>query len=63
MPLNIEQPEADELEQFTQRNRPRSARGLEDELRSISNRCAALPDFDARSPEEIIGFDEHGLPT
>jgi hypothetical protein len=24
--------------------------------------CAALPDHDKRSPEEIIGFDEHGLP-
>jgi len=32
------------------------------ELRAISNRCAALPDHDTRSPEEIIGFDEHGLP-
>ena len=32
-------------------------------LRGISERCAALPDHDTRSPEEIIGFDEHGLPV
>jgi antitoxin VapB len=50
-------------EQLRRETGRRSARGLEEELRSISNRCAALPDFDTRSPEEIIGFDEHGLPT
>jgi antitoxin VapB len=36
---------------------------LTEELRAISDRCAALPDYDKRSPEEIIGFDEHGLPA
>ncbi len=36
---------------------------LRDELRAISDRCAALPDHDTRSPEEIIGFDERGLPA
>ncbi|MGA2722291.1 MAG: type II toxin-antitoxin system VapB family antitoxin [Bryobacteraceae bacterium] len=36
---------------------------LAEELRAISERCAALPDYDKRSPEEIIGFDEHGLPA
>ena len=36
---------------------------LRDEIRIISDRCAALPDYDARSPEEILGFDEHGLPS
>ena len=35
---------------------------LMDELLAISNRCAALPDFDTRTPEEIIGYDEHGIP-
>jgi antitoxin VapB len=33
------------------------------ELRAISERCAAPPDRDTRSPEEIVGFDEHGLPV
>jgi antitoxin VapB len=50
-------------EQLRSKTGVRSACGLEDELRSISDRCAALPDFDTRSPEEIVGFDEHGLPT
>jgi len=40
-----------------------SAHRLGDELRAIGNRCAALPDYDKRTPEEIIGFDEHGIPT
>jgi hypothetical protein len=50
-------------EQLRRETGMRSARGLEDELRCISDRCAALPDFDTGSPEEIIGSDEHGLPT
>jgi antitoxin VapB len=36
---------------------------LTEELRAISERCAALPVYDRRSPDEIIGFDEHGLPV
>ena len=40
-----------------------SAGRLVEELRAISDRCAALPDYDTRSPEEILGFDEHGLPA
>ena len=35
---------------------------LADELRAISDRCGALPDLDTRTPEEIIGYDEHGIP-
>jgi hypothetical protein len=34
-----------------------------EDLREISDRCAALPNLDLRTPEEIIGFDEHGLPA
>ncbi len=41
------------------RARPRS---LGDELREIGRRCAALPDQDQRSAEEILGFDEMGVP-
>ena len=32
------------------------------QLRTIGARCAALPDLDRRSAEEILGYDEHGLP-
>ena len=35
---------------------------LRDELRAIRERCAALPVLDDRSPDEILGYDEHGLP-
>ena len=37
-------------------------RGVADRLREIARECAALPVLDPRSPEEIIGYDEHGLP-
>jgi hypothetical protein len=39
------------------------APSLTEELRAIGDRCAVLPDYDKRSPEEIIAFDEHGLPV
>jgi antitoxin VapB len=35
---------------------------LQEDLREIGRRCASLPDHDRRRPEEILGFDEHGLP-
>ena len=37
--------------------------GLGADLREISDRCGALPDLDMLSPDEIMGFDEHGLPS
>lgn len=39
-----------------------SSRRLRDEIRSIGARCAALPVLDSRSPDEILGYDAHGLP-
>jgi antitoxin VapB len=50
------------------RERLRRVRGrsrpvaLREELRAIRERCAALPVLDPRTPEEIIGYDERGLP-
>lgn len=35
---------------------------LRDEIRAIRQRCAALPVKDHRSPDEILGYDEKGLP-
>ena len=32
------------------------------ELRAIRERVARLPELDSRSDEEIIGYDEHGIP-
>lgn len=44
-----------------QRDRP-GRRRLADELDEIALRCAALPVLDPRSPDEIIGYDDRGLP-
>jgi antitoxin VapB len=35
---------------------------LLDDLAEIRLRCAALPIIDDRQPDEIIDYDEHGLP-
>ena len=43
--------------------RVKKTRPLADRLDEIAVRCAALPDLDARTPEEIVGYDEHGLLT
>ena len=43
------------------RNR-RSGRRLADDLDEIARRCASLPVIDDRSPEEILGYDENGVP-
>lgn len=40
----------------------RQVSGIEEEIIRISKRCSALPDLDDRSPEEILGYDERGLP-
>ena len=40
----------------------RRRRPLREELRDIARRCAALPTLDDRSADEIVGYDERGLP-
>ncbi len=43
--------------------RPRlKGQDLIDRLTAISDHAASLPVLDARTPDEIIGYDEHGLP-
>jgi antitoxin VapB len=42
--------------------RARRGRSLADELEAIGKQCAALPILDSRTPDEILGYDEHGLP-
>ncbi len=37
--------------------------GLADQLAAIGRDCVALPDFDTRSPEKIVGYDEYGMWT
>lgn len=36
---------------------------VKDELRAIVDRMRALPVLGDRSPDEIVGYDERGLPT
>jgi len=42
--------------------RQRAGRSLAAEILEIGRRCAALPDLDTRTADEILGYDEHGLP-
>lgn len=42
--------------------RERSNRRLADELEDIARHCAALPVLDERPADEILEYDEHGLP-
>ncbi len=42
--------------------RDRTRRRLADELEEIAEHCASLPVLDDRQPEEILGYDETGLP-
>jgi antitoxin VapB len=42
--------------------RARLKRRLADELDGIATHCAALPIQDGRSTDEILGYDEHGIP-
>jgi len=42
--------------------RERARRRLADELDAIALECSSLPVRDARSAEEILGYDERGVP-
>ena len=42
--------------------RARTRRRLADELDEIALHCSGLPVRDARAADEIIGYDENGLP-
>jgi antitoxin VapB len=44
-----------------ERRRRGGGRTLAEQLDELAKACAALPDHDMRSAEEIIGHDEHGV--
>ena len=50
----------DRLERIRRR---RTGRGLADDLDEIALHCASLPVLDERAAEDILGYDERGLPA
>jgi antitoxin VapB len=49
-------------ERLQRLRRARTKRRLADDLDEIALHCSTLPVHDTRSDDEIIGYDEHGLP-
>ena len=51
------------LKERLQREKGRSTGpDLIEEMDEIRKRCAQLPVLDDRSPEDIVGYDERGIP-
>lgn len=50
-------------ERLARVRRERHGRSLADQLESIAAHCAGLPIRDARGPDEILGYDDRGLPV
>lgn len=44
-----------------ERRKRRDPEALAARLDDIARHCAALPDRDRRSPDEIVGYDENGM--
>ena len=52
------------LKERLQREKRRHNRaGVADALIKIAHRCSSRPILDPRSPDHILGYDEHGLPS
>lgn len=49
-------------DRLTRLRRERGGWGLADELEAIARHCASLPVIDQRGADEILDYDEHGLP-
>lgn len=50
-------------EQLDRLRGQRSDDTLFEDLMALSRRCAALPNLDTRSADEILGYDDNGLPS
>jgi antitoxin VapB len=50
-------------ERFDRLHRVRSGRSLADDLNAIALRCANRPVISQLSDDEILGYDESGIPT
>lgn len=40
----------------------RTTSNLMQEIMTISQRCSSIPDIDQRSPEEILDYNQSGIP-
>ncbi len=49
-------------ERLERTRRAQSKRRLADEIGANARHCASLPRIDRRSDDEIIGYDESGMP-
>jgi antitoxin VapB len=50
-------------ERYDRLRRVRARRSLGDELTEIALRCATRPNVSAMTDEEILGYDESGVPS
>ena len=50
-------------ERYDRLRRARSGRSLADELNAIALRCSSRPVVSPLSADEILGYDEAGVPT
>jgi antitoxin VapB len=44
-----------------ERRKRRDPRALAERLDEIGKHCASLPDYDPRTADEIVGYDESGM--
>jgi antitoxin VapB len=49
-------------ERLSREEARRRGPSLRRELEAIRRRCSSLPVLDSRPADEILGYDEHGLP-
>jgi antitoxin VapB len=49
-------------ERLERTQRARTKRRLRDEIEEIAVHCASLPVLDKRHADDIIGYDQHGIP-
>lgn len=49
-------------ERLSREEARRRGPALRRELEAIRKRCASLPVLDSRPADEILGYDDHGLP-
>ncbi|WP_428539512.1 hypothetical protein [Rhodopila sp.] len=57
---NLKNEQTKHLARWTIRGR---SGDLANQLEELGKQCAALADYDLRSPDEIVGYDETGMWT